>query len=424
MKKSPNGRMRKIDYGFMSSVMAIVAGLIFGLIILLASNAKEAFPAFLMILLGGFTDGMYGIGQVLYIATPIILTGLSVGFAFKTGLFNIGASGQFTFGAFTAVYIGIKWTFLPDSIHWIVALIGAMIAGAIWGMVPGLLKAISNVNEVITSIMMNYIGMYLVNMLIVHNIYDSIKNQTQSVPKSALIPKAGLDKLFNISNMNISIIIAIIMVVIVYIILNKTTFGFELKACGHSPSASMYAGINAKRNIVLSMVIAGALSGLGGGLLYLAGSGKYLQVVDVLAPQGFSGISVALLGMSNPIGVLFAGLFIAHITVGGYNVQLYSFVPEVIDIIISAIIYCGAFALFFRTVMDSYRKKSVKEVSNVNEVNGVSEVKEIRDVSEVKERNDISEVKEENDISEVNIENDASQVEEVSDISKDKEDKG
>lgn len=352
---------------FLSSIMAIAAGLLFGLIILLISNVRQAFPAFWLILMGGFTDGMAGIGQVFYLATPIILTGLSVGFAFKTGLFNIGSSGQFTFGAFWAVFIGVKWTFLPAGIHWIVALLGAAIAGAIWGAVPGLLKAISNVNEVITSIMMNYIGMYLVNILVVQYVHDPIKNQSVPVAKSAIIPKGGLDKLFHTSNMNISILIAILMVIIIYIVLNKTTFGYELKACGHSPSASKYAGINAKRNIVLSMMIAGALSGLGGGLLYLSGSGKYLQVLDVLASQGFSGISVALLGMSNPIGILFAGLFIGHITVGGNNTQLYNFVPEVIDIIISAIIYCGAFALLFKSVIGKLSRRYNREVKEASE---------------------------------------------------------
>jgi general nucleoside transport system permease protein len=364
MKNKLNFLNSKGGKDFFASILAIAAGLLFGLLILIVSNAKQAFPAFGMILAGGFTDGMSGIGQVLYLATPIILTGLSVGFAFKTGLFNIGSSGQFTFGAYVAIYIGVKWTFLPSGIHWIVALIGAALAGAVWGFVPGLLKAISNVNEVITSIMMNYIGMYLVNMLIVQNVYDSIKNQSMPVASSAIIPKAGLDQLFHTTNMNVSIIIAVLMVIIIYIILNKTTFGYELKACGLSPNASKYAGINAKRNVILSMVIAGALSGLGGGLLYLSGSGKYLQVLDVLAPQGFNGISVALLGLSNPIGILFAGLFIAHITVGGNNVQLYAFVPEVIDIIISAIIYCGAFALLFKSIIGVVSRKfgrTVKE---------------------------------------------------------------
>lgn len=342
---------------FLASIIAIAAGLLIGLIILLFSNSKQAFPAFGMILKGGFTDGLVGIAQVFYLSTPIILTGLSVGFAFKTGLFNIGSSGQFTCGAFAAVYIGVKWTFLPGEIHWVVALIGALIAGALWGMVPGILKAVANVNEVITSIMMNYIGMYLVNILIVKFVYDPIKSQSVPVAKTAIIPKAGLDKLFQSNNINISIFIAILAVIIIYIVLNKTTFGFELKACGLSPDASRYAGINAKRNIILSMTIAGALSGLGGGLLYLAGSGKYMQVLDVLAPQGFNGISVALLGMSNPIGILFAGLFIGHITVGGNNIQLYNFVPEIVDIIIATIIYFGAFALLIKSIIGKIRRK-------------------------------------------------------------------
>ncbi|MFA9423922.1 MAG: ABC transporter permease [Sedimentibacter sp.] len=365
MKFKLNITKTKWGASFISAVMAILIGLFFGLIILLVSNADEALPGFVEILKGGFSNGTKGLGDVLYNATPIIMTGLSVGFAFKTGLFNIGASGQFTMGAFAAVYIGIKWTFLTGSSHWIVALIGACLAGALWGMIPGILKAIANVHEVISSIMMNYIGMYMVNMLIVANIHDKIKNQSLAVLSSAIIPKAGLDKLFGSSNMNIGILIAILMVIIIHFILSKTTMGYELKACGYSKDASKYAGINAKRNIILSMVIAGALSGLGGGLLYLAGSGKYLQVVDILAPQGFNGISVALLGMSNPIGILFAGLFIAHITVGGVNLQLYSFAPEVIDIIIAAIIYCGAFALLFKNIIYKLNKHSEEEDKSV-----------------------------------------------------------
>ncbi|MDF2948780.1 MAG: transporter permease [Sedimentibacter sp.] len=351
----------KWGISFFSAVAAIVIGLLFGFIILLISNSKEAVPGFIAILQGGFADGAKGIGDVLYNATPIILTGLSVGFAFKTGLFNIGASGQFTMGAFAAIFIGIKFSFLPGHLHWIVALIGAMVAGGLWGLLPGILKAFTNVHEVISSIMMNYIGMYLVNMMIVDYVHDKIKNQSLPVAKTAILPKAGLDKLFETNNLNIGILIAILAVIVIYIILNKTTFGFELKACGLSPTASKYAGINAKRNIILSMVIAGALSGLGGGLLYLAGSGKYLQVVDMLAPQGFNGISVALLGMSHPIGILFAGLFIAHLTVGGVNIQLYSFVPEVIDIIIAVIIYCGAFALMFKNIILKLNKRGTKE---------------------------------------------------------------
>jgi simple sugar transport system permease protein len=237
-----------------------------------------------------------------------------------------------------------------------------MIAGAVWGSGPGLLKAFFNVNEVITSIMMNYIGMYLVNMTIVKTVYDSLKNQTKPVLKSAILPKAGLDKLFNTSNVNIGIIIVILAVAIIYIILQKTTFGYELKACGINKEASRYAGINEKKSIILSMVIAGALSGLGGGLLYLSGSGKYLHVLDVLAPEGFSGISVALLGMSHPIGIFLSGLFIAHL-VGGFNIQLYNFVPEIIDMIVAVIIYCGAFALLFKQIMIGIIRKPVVEIA-------------------------------------------------------------
>lgn len=363
MKHRPKFSLMDSSWGvsFISASMAIFIGLLFGFIILLISNSREAVPGFIAILQGGFANGAKGIGDVLYNAIPIILTGLSVGFAFKTGLFNIGASGQFTMGAFVAIFIGIKWTFLPGHLHWIVALTGALLAGALWGLLPGILKAYYNVHEVISSIMMNYIGMYLVNILIVKNIHDKIKNQSMPVAKTAIIPKAGLDKIFETNNMNIGILIAILAVIVIYIILNKTTLGYELKACGLSPAASKYAGINARNKIILSMLIAGALSGLGGGLLYLAGSGKYLQVIDILAPQGFNGISVALLGMSNPIGILFAGLFIAHLTVGGVNIQLYSFAPEVIDIIISAIIYCGAFALLFKNIILKINKRGIKQ---------------------------------------------------------------
>jgi len=264
-------------------------------------------------------------------------------------------------GAFFAVYIGVKWTFLPPSIHWLVALLGAAIGGAIWGMIPGILKAYRNVNEVIASIMMNYIGMYLVNYLIRTNIYDQLRNQTQTIEKGATIPKAGLDQLFETTNLNIGFLIAVIFVVIIYILIEKTTFGFELKACGMNRYASRYAGINEKRSIVLSMVIAGALAGIGGALLYLAGTGRYMQVLDVLAAEGFNGIPVALLGLSNPIGILFAGLFIAHISVGGTNLQLLDFVPEIIDIIIAAIIYCGAFSLIFKQLIEKIMSMNKKE---------------------------------------------------------------
>jgi simple sugar transport system permease protein len=280
-----------------------------------------------------------------------------VAFAFKTGLFNIGASGQFIVGGFVAVFIGVRGAgILPGNLHWIVALLAAIVAGALWATLPGILKAYFNVHEVISCIMMNYIGMYLVNLLITQSIYDSLKNQTQTPADTAIIPKLGLDKLFGGSSANAGIFIALAAVVVIYILLNKTAFGYELKACGYNRDASHYAGINARRGILLSMIIAGALSGLAGGLVYLAGAGKHIEVVDVLAAEGFNGIPVALLGMSNPIGVFFAGLFIAYITVGGFYMQLYDYVPQIIDIIIAAIIYFSAFALVFRSLITRFMK--------------------------------------------------------------------
>lgn len=351
---------RESTQNFLSSLMAILIGLLFGLVILLFSNPSQAFEGFGAILGGGLRD-MRSLGQVLYFATPIIMTGLSVGFANKTGLFNIGASGQFIMGAFVAIFVGVRWTFLPGALHWIVALIMAMLAGAAWGAIPGLLKAFRNVNEVIACIMMNYIGMYLVNYLITLTIHDLLKNQSMRVAPTANIQKMGLDAIFRegnaISSANGGIFIAILACIIIYIIIEKTRFGYELKACGFNRGAAKYAGISENRSIVFSMMIAGALAGLGGALLYLAGSGKGIDVVDVLAAEGFNGIPVALLGMNNPIGILFSGLFIAYLTQGGFNMQLYSFAPEIIEIIIAVIIYFSALALLLKSLLTRIGKR-------------------------------------------------------------------
>ncbi|MGI6577116.1 MAG: ABC transporter permease [Eubacteriales bacterium] len=345
--------------GPLSSVIAIFTGLLFGLIILLIANPSNAFSGFSWIMTGALSSSQ-DMGNIFYYATPIILTGLSVAFAFKTSLFNIGASGQFIVGAYGAVLVGVKLSSL-GSVHWLVALVVSAIFGAIWALIPGILKAYRNVNEVISSIMFNYIGMYLVNYLVRETVYHQLTNRSLPVAQTANVPSMGLDKLFPGSKINGGILIAIIVGILLYIILNRTTFGYELKACGLNRHASRYAGINEKKCIVLSMVIAGALSGLGGGLLYLAGTGKYIYVQDLLAPEGFSGISVALLGMSHPIGVLFAGLFIGYITVGGSYMQLSGFKPEIIDIITAAIIYFAAFSLLFRSILERIRFKKEAE---------------------------------------------------------------
>lgn len=352
--------------GILSSIFAIVLGLIVGLIVLFFCNPEQALPGFATILTGAFTHGAKGVGQVFYYATPIILTGLSVGFAFKTGLFNIGTPGQFIMGGFGAVYVGILFTSL-GPVHWIAALLTSVILGALWGLVPGLLKAYFNVNEVIASIMMNYTGMYLVNWIVksYKPLFNNLRNESRNVAATANIPKMGLDKIFPGSSVNGGIIIAIVVVILIWVLLNKTTFGYELKAVGFNRDASKYAGINEKKSIILSMMIAGAIAGLAGGLLYLAGTGKHIEIKDVLPSEGFTGISVALLALNNPIGILFSGIFIAYLTAGGFYLQLFEFSTEIIDIIVAVIIYFSAFALMVKMLISRLhgRKASIAEQS-------------------------------------------------------------
>ncbi len=334
----------------MASVMAIVIGMLVGLVILMISNPAKALPGFWSIVTGGLSNPK-NTGQVLYYATPIIMTGLSVGFAKKTGLFNIGASGQYIMGAFAAVFIGVKFTFLPPGLHCLVAIVAAALVGALWGCVPGILKAYCNINEVIACIMMNYIGMSTANLLVRRLIFDKAKNQSLRPVASAVLPKLGFDKIFvdggAPSSANAGFVIAVLMGVVVWVILEKTKLGFELKACGYNRDSAKYAGINDKKNILLAMAFAGGLSGIGGALYYLSGAGSGIPVLDVVAAEGFNGIPVALLGMSNPIAIIFTGTFMAYLTQGGLSMQSSGFPTQIVDIISSVIIYFAAFALFF-----------------------------------------------------------------------------
>ena len=363
MGNTKSSKPKKSNIGFLSSVFAIIIGLLVGLIILFICNPAQALPGFLTILTGSFTHGARGVGQIFYYATPIILTGLSVGFAFKTGLFNIGAPGQYMVGSLGAVAIGILGEGL-GPIHWVVALAGGMAMGAVWGAVPGILKAYFNVNEVIASIMMNYIGMYLSNWVVKSTpaLFNTLRNESKNVAVTANLPKAGFDKIFEGSSLNAGFIVAILAVIIIWVLLYKTKFGYELQACGFNRFASKYAGINEKKNIMMAMVIAGAISGLAGAIVMLAGSGAHITVKDAIAQEGFTGIAVALLGLSHPVGVFLAGIFIAYLTVGGFYLQLFQFSTEIIDIIVAVIIYFSAFALFVKIMIDKFsKKKEMKE---------------------------------------------------------------
>jgi simple sugar transport system permease protein len=206
--------------------------------------------------------------------------------------------------------------------------------------------------------------MYLVNFLVIQTVFNPLQNQSMRVAAAANLPKMGMDTIFrdgyNVSSANAGIFVALIFAVLLYIILEKTVFGYELKACGYNRDSAQYAGISVKRSIIASMVISGAMAGLGGALLYLAGSGKGINVVDVLAMEGFNGIPVALLGLNNPIGIIFSGLLIAYLNVGGFNMQLYNFAPQVIEIIIGVIIYFSAFALLIRELFGFFKNKRRK----------------------------------------------------------------
>ena len=219
---------------FTAALLAIFLGIVFGFIVMFAASPANAASGFLMLLSGGFRR----LGDVFYFATPILMTGLAVGFAFKMGLFNIGASGQYTMGMYFALYVGFMWD-MPDSIHWVACVIAGMIGGMLWGFIPGIFKALLNVNEVITSIMFNYIGMYLVDMLIQGNgtMYVATKTRTAYLPASAQIPSLGIKN----SNVNVSIYIAIVLAIILQIVLRKTIFGYELQATGYNRHASTYA---------------------------------------------------------------------------------------------------------------------------------------------------------------------------------------
>ena len=351
---------------FTATLMAIVIGLIFGYIVMLIASPENAGLGFSSVL----TGGMKKLGDVFYYATPILMTGLAVGFAFKMGLFNIGASGQYTMGMFWAMYVGFMFD-LPDGIHWIACVLAGMLGGMFWGIFPGFFKAFLNVNEVITAIMFNYIGMYLVDMWVIGNatMYDSVRARTNYLPESAKIPALGILR----SNVSIAIIVGILIAITLYVILNKTTFGYELKATGFNKEACHYAGMNGKRNIVITMMIAGALAGLGGAFAILAptsiaGSSVTYEPVNAIAANGFNGIAVALLGNSSPFGIIFSSIFISYIQRGGTLSALYGYKPEIIDIVIAVIIYFSSFSMIMSgTVKKLFAKLNKNQPkANVN----------------------------------------------------------
>ena len=353
-KASLGGRLASSE-AFLSvaaSLICILIGLALGVLVLAIINAQHAIGDGLLVILESGSKSARNMGTVLANAAPLVMTGLSVGFAFKTGLFNIGAAGQYTLGAFGALYCAIVL-----QLPWYLCLLAAMLFGALWGAIPGIFKAYLNINEVITAIMFNWIGLYMVNDIMYGKgksvMYDLTTTKTYSLRKVApqsMIPSCGMSDLFGkLQSVTIAIFIAIFFAIVIYIVLNKTTFGYELRACGFNKNAAKYAGINDKRNIILSMMIAGALAGVGAGLYYLSTVAEWNpQVSTALPAMGFNGISSALLACSNPIGTIFSSLFISYITVGGTKLSTQYYTKEIADVITALIIYLCAFSLLFK----------------------------------------------------------------------------
>ena len=374
----------------LSSLLSIIIGLAAGALVILlvglfnpSLGLKSAWEGIRLVVFGLFSTGRnatggltFGfnpasVGNMLFRATPVILTGLSVAVAFKTGLFNIGAAGQYLAGVASTLFIAlsISSAVVPAWIIWILAFLGGMLAGAIWGMIPGMLKAFLNINEVIACIMTNWIAANVVTWVFeISNLKNVVENtKTSYIYKTTFngvaTPKLGLDKLFPGSQVNGGIVIAAILAVLVYILLSKTTLGYELKACGSNRFAARYAGIKDKRNIVLSMAIAGSLAGAAGSLYYLSGNTEfYWSTYQQLPAAGFNGIPVALLAVNNPIAVIFAGMFMSMLDISGLQLtNLTAYNEYITDVIIAVIVYLAAFSLVIKMWLGGRKKTAVVE---------------------------------------------------------------
>ena len=355
----------------LASLLCILVGMLLGYIVLLIINPEGANGAITAIIKNYLTYSkpktqLKHLGSTLVKTAPLILCSLSILFAFKAGLFNIGAAGQYVVGAGAALYFA-----LALRMPWYVCLLAAVVAGALLGSVSGLLKAYCNVNEVISCIMLNWISLYSVNILL-----TSVKETSSpytypllNTNSAAALPKLGLPELFSGNKyVTIAIPLAIIMAILIWFLLEKTKLGFELKATGYNKNAAKYCGMKEKRNLILTMAIAGGLAGMGAALYYLTGIEQWSCTQSVVPPMGFNGISAAFLGGLNPIAAIFSSYFIQHITSGGAYVDLTMYSVQISDLISSIIIYLCGFVLFFKYAMNKRldrqeEKKAAKQIA-------------------------------------------------------------
>jgi general nucleoside transport system permease protein len=341
---------RAIIIALVSIFLGLLAGAVF-----MAVTGHNPLEGYKFLFRGGLMN-IERIGNTLATATPLILTGLAVAFAFNTGLFNIGASGQMLFGGLCATAVGLTLV-LPKPLLLLLMMIAAILGGALWGFVPGFLKARFNVHEVVATIMMNWIAYWVIYYTVpAYFKGEFLETESRKIPEAASLKVPWLTELFDGSYINLGLFIGLVAVLVIAVILNRTVLGYELKAAGFNRYASEYAGMNVQRNIILSMTIAGALAGLGGATLYV-GYASNIQI-GVLPVQGFDGIAVSLLGSNTPIGVLGAAFFFGILHSGkGFMNAMTEIPPEIGDTIIATIIYFAATSVLIDRGINALKRR-------------------------------------------------------------------
>ena len=357
MKQNKNILKNPGVQSLLTSLLCILLGLFIGYLVLLLINPTGAWGAITNVMKNFLTYSsakaqLKYLGNTLVRTAPLLMCSLSVLFVYKVGLFNIGAAGQYVAGACACLYAALylHW-------HWLPCMLLAIAAGALLGVISGLLKSSFNVSEVISGIMLNWIALYITNMLLT-NVKEATSPYTYQLKAEgpqATLPQISLSKLLSGNQyVTIAIPIAIVCAVVIWVVLSKTLFGYELKATGNNPNAAKYCGMAEKRNIILTLAIGGALAGLGASLLYQTGYEQWQCTYSSVPSMGFNGIAAAFLGGLSPIGSIFASFFIQHITAGGAYVDKSLYCSQISDLISAIIIYLCSFVLFFKTVLNSW----------------------------------------------------------------------
>lgn len=346
----------RINKDFSVGLISVLLGLFAGGILMLFTG-NDPIEGYKFLFAGGLMN-LERVGNTLAMATPLILTGLSVAFAFRTGLFNIGTPGQVIIGGIVATIIGLTVQ-IPRPLLLSLMTMAALLSGAIWGIIPGILKARFNVHEVVSGIMMNWIAFWIAYYLIPAYFKGSFETESRHIPLTASLKVEWLSKLFSGSYINLGLFLALISVVIIAIILKETVLGYQLKAVGFNRYAAEYSGISVNSNIILAMMIAGGLSGLAGLAIYTGYTTSFQ--IGVMPSQGFDGIAVALLGATSPIGVVGAALFFGILQSGkGFMNAMTDIPAEIGDTIIACIIYFAATSVLIQTLMNKVTKRHQK----------------------------------------------------------------